>query len=355
MSRNRLDRVTRTATLLPRGPPTLIDSWPPIPMTQDETPGIPLPTWWSFLARQIVKRMLAIRTHLFPKTEFSRLPLFRIVLPKLLKAATSRLVEDVHGHRMYLDDRDSLGLSVNPSFEPLEVAFFESELGQGENIIDVGANIGYYTLLFARRIGPTGQVIAFEPDPDNFRILTMNVSTNGYRNVVLEQAAVSDRDGAAHLFRSSTNRMDHQTYDAGEGRDVVTVAARSLDSYLSDESFQVRWIKMDIQGAELHALRGMEHVLLTRPDLTLVTEYWPYGLARAHSDPAEYLAALADLGFDLWEIDETKKRIIPTTPKALSKLHASDKWESTNLICRRFPLSFPSQRHPATLGKTPRA
>jgi FkbM family methyltransferase len=286
-------------------------------------------------ARRLVRFLLSLRSRFFPKTEFSRLPLLRSILPGLVRAARCEYVDNIHGHRIYLDDRDSLGLSTNPDFEPIETALFAEAVGVGEIAVDIGANIGYYTLLFAKRVGAAGRVIAFEPDPDNCRILARNLAESRYENVTICPAAVSDTDATLQLFRSAANRMDHRTYDAGEAREMVTVPAVSLDVYFADNLRPIHWIKMDIQGAELRALRGMKGVLRANPEIVLVTEYWPYGLACSGADPAEYLAELAALGFQLEEIDERAKRVGSTTPQALARFNPSDKWDSTNLVCRR--------------------
>src|SRR5262245_57312412 len=76
----------------------------------------------------------------------------------------------VLGHRMLLDRRDSLNLSLNGIYEPLETHFVEELVPPGGCVVDIGANIGYYTLLCARWAGPTGQVYAFEPEPENFSL-----------------------------------------------------------------------------------------------------------------------------------------------------------------------------------------
>src|SRR5262245_56640465 len=68
----------------------------------------------------------------------------------------------VNGHRMVLDVRDSLDLSLNQVYEPFETDLIQSRVKLGDTVLDVGANIGYYTLLFAKRVGPRGQVFAFE-------------------------------------------------------------------------------------------------------------------------------------------------------------------------------------------------
>ena len=291
------------------------------------------------LAKTVARALLRIRQRFFPRTQFAKLPLIGRLIPLLLGRARSPVVDDVHGHRMFVDEKDSMGLSIDAAFEPLETRFCSAAAKRGGVVVDIGANIGYYTLLFARQVGPSGRVFAFEPDADNFRLLSANVSANHYTNVTAVQAAVSDRDERLDLYRNEANRMDHQTYDAGEGWQHVSVAAIRLDDYFAADSRRVDLIKMDIQGSEPRALSGMIGLRTRNRDVVFVTEFWPWGLRRAGHDPAVFLARLGELGFALSEIDERKKRVVGTTPAALlDALDEHDKWAATNLVCTRSPL-----------------
>ena len=117
----------------------------------------------------------------------------------------------VQGHLMWLDRRDALELATREVYERTATGIVQREINEGDVVLDIGANIGYYTLLAARLVGPTGQVIAFEPDQTNFALLRKNVEANGYRNVVLVNKAVSDHNGTAELFLNDANPGDHRT------------------------------------------------------------------------------------------------------------------------------------------------
>src|SRR3989344_3364089 len=90
---------------------------------------------------------------------------------------------EVMGNKIFLDDHDSLRLSILGVHEPYQTEIIMKNVKRGDVVLDVGANIGYYTLLFAKLVGPEGIVFAFEPDPTNFSILKKNVETNNYTNV----------------------------------------------------------------------------------------------------------------------------------------------------------------------------
>lgn len=288
-------------------------------------------------ATKLARQLLRIRERFFPRTQCANLPLVGRLIPLLLRRARSPIVEDVHGHRMRVDDQDSMGLSIDPHFEPLETEFCMKATMPGATVVDVGANIGYYTLLFARHAGPSGRVFAFEPDEANFALLGGNVAMNGYGNVTALQSAVSDAPGELTLYRNAANRMDHRTYDPGEGWEHAPVPAVRLDDYFAPGT-RIDVVKMDIQGSEPRALAGMTRLLSDNPAVVFVTEFWPFGLRRAGQDPAAYLARLRDLGFSFRRIDEPHGRITAASAdELLGSCDETDRWAATNIICSRVP------------------
>jgi FkbM family methyltransferase len=234
-------------------------------------------------------------------------------LDAIVRGWISQPLAEVLGHKMYLDKLDSLRLGVFGIHEPVETRWIQEHVPTGGVAIDIGANIGYHTLLLARQVGPNGHVYAFEPDPDNFALLTRNVALNGYRNVTLEQAALSDATGTLRLYRSATNLGDHRLFDSGDGRPFVEVPALPLDEYFRAYSGRLDYVKMDIQGGEASALAGMRGVLARYPSVALSSEFWPAGLTRAGRVPASYIAALLTPGRRGFEIDESAVRIVETT------------------------------------------
>ncbi len=87
---------------------------------------------------------------------------FRLVRPRVVT---------VQGQQMWLDDKDTLELATREIYEPMETGIFLKDVRTGGVVLDIGANIGYYTLIAARLVGPAGRVYAFEPDPENFKLL----------------------------------------------------------------------------------------------------------------------------------------------------------------------------------------
>ena len=261
-----------------------------------------------------------------------RFPLVRRVDNAVLGLFRRREVT-VDGHRLALDPLDSLHLSAFGAYEPLVAEFLEGEGRAGDVVADIGAHIGLHALACARRAGPGGKVYAFEPEPQNFALLSRNVLQNGYRNVVCERAAVGAVDGRATLYTSALDSADNRLFDAG-GRRAVDVACVRPDTYFARAGASPRVIKMDVEGGE-PAILGAMGALLDRPDLVIVTELRPDLIEAGGGDPAAFLAALTGRGFALSRFDERRGRLEPAEPAELLRLHPAARHTGVNLLCQR--------------------
>ena len=174
------------------------------------------------------------------------------------------VIQTSHGFRMVVDGNSQAGrvLYVTGAYEP-EVSGQITRLARpGDLVIDGGAHIGFFTLLASSRVGPTGRVMAFEPSSATAAILRKNVELNGCANVTIVQAALSDASGTAVLAQAATTETGQATLrpmDHAASRTTIRVAA--LDDVLTDQAQRVALIKLDLEGAELRALRGMARVL----------------------------------------------------------------------------------------------
>src|SRR5437773_9363594 len=170
----------------------------------------------------------------------------------------------------------------------------------GAVVVDVGANIGIYSEFLSRCVGPTGLVHSFEPSPDNFRRL--RVATRNLSNVRLSQAAVGERSGESKLYISNKLNVDHRVYQADkDSRRAIPTEMVTLNDYFKPGQ-RVDLIKIDIQGYELHALRGANRVLADNPNAKLLLEFWPYGLKQAGANWPELVQALKNKRRSLFEV-----------------------------------------------------
>jgi len=231
--------------------------------------------------------------------------------------------------RMYLDDLDSLRLTENGIHEPEETSFFQRTIQYGDSIVDIGAMIGYYSLLFAYLIGPNGKVFSFEPEPKNFTILKCNIELNQLQNVNAFRYAILERSGPANLFISAENKGDHRCFNSG-GWPSIGVESMGLDSckFLNDQ--QINFVKIDTQGAELKVLRGMENFLQQHKETKLMIEFAPWWLHGMGTNPKDVLMFLAEKDFAFFYANGTEI----SASKLLERFPITSQ-NFTNLICLR--------------------
>lgn len=242
---------------------------------------------------------------------------------------------------------DGLTVYVNPDdqaitaaaiqagyFEPLLTKVLLENLRVGDTVIDIGANIGYYSVLAAKKVGPSGRVIAFEPDPQAFSFLKRNVEVNRFTNIVAEQKAVSNVPGILKLYIARQNLGDHRIFPAEEARQEIEVSAVALDDYLSDAA-PLHFIKIDTQGAEGLIFEGMQGTLRRHPNVRVAVEFWPYGLERAGSSGAQLLNQIQTLGFRMEELNEAEGEVRAVTAPELLKKYTRESKAHTNLLLTR--------------------
>jgi FkbM family methyltransferase len=218
------------------------------------------------------------------------------------------------GHRLYAAARDeniadALVRSGSLGFERLQAQLIKDALKPSMKVLDIGANIGYYTLMVARALRGTGQVYAFEPEPFNFRLLAANVKINGYNNVTLIRKAVCDSNREVTLFRDLDFSGGHSLWrdNVNHPSIVEHVSATTLDSF-AENIQKVDMIKMDIEGAEGRAIRGGEK-LLKEQHPALFIEISPRLLRHAGDDHRDLIELLESWGYKLSMIDESGQKV----------------------------------------------
>jgi FkbM family methyltransferase len=149
------------------------------------------------------------------------------------------------------------------TFEISETRLVQAFLRPGMTFLDVGAHIGYYTLIAARLVGETGRVVSFEPGDATRAHLEANVARNGFRNVEIRAEALAETSGQVGFYPSAveSNQGLSSIVDPGDGRaPAVTVPSVSLDDFMARLGRRVDFLKMDIEGAELQVIRGGQRV-----------------------------------------------------------------------------------------------
>lgn len=279
--------------------------------------------------------------HFYKKSErllygrgLNRYYIVRLVRDFLTTRLKSNFVE-VDKQKMFLDSSDSLRLSINGIYEEFETQIVKKIINKDDVVFDVGANIGYYTLIFARLVSKSEKVFSFEPDPNNFELLKKNVAINGYTNVELFCKAVSNLNQTTKLFLDKTNKGGHTLIDKFEERESIIIESIRLDDYFQDK--KIDFIKIDIEGFEFEAIKGMSNLLLNNNHVKLMTEFNPYLLKKSGVEPIEYLKLLKNLGFSIYNLDKKKKIVMPIKFVEFIHIYTPEKRDNTNLLCVKDP------------------
>lgn len=267
-----------------------------------------------------------------------RLRLQSVSVPLLYRLApkTDGAIE-VHGHRMYLaaDGRlPPIDMSLD-AFEVETTQLFETLLEPGMVVIDVGAHVGYYTLIAAKAVGPTGKVFAFEPDDSNYSLLIKNVEINGYSNVVAVKQAVSNYVGYSTLELSPWHSgIHHIDYSGQQESSGVQVETTTVDTFLgSQESLEISLVKIDVEGSEERVLDGMSQLFENSGKLNVILEYHPPLLERSGVDPREFLHRLTTSNFNVRCINDGQPSMDDTFDL---DSFVDAVWENgVNLLCTR--------------------
>ena len=197
--------------------------------------------------------------------------------------------------------------------DAFEISLLKEHIQKGAVVLDIGANIGFYAQILADIVGDNGMVHCFEPDRTNFGYLQKYVGRNA--RVQLYQSAVGATTTTLKIYLSDTLNVDHRTYEPEHYERVEEIQCIAIDGIFKGQ--KVDFIKMDIQGFEYEALKGMQHTLENNPHLKIISEFWPYGLYKAGSSALEYFDKLTSLGFKcaLIENNVTKQLMRNTVEK----------------------------------------
>jgi FkbM family methyltransferase len=158
-------------------------------------------------------------------------------------------------------------------YEPSNTAVVRSYLERGDVFVDVGANIGYFTVLAAKLVGATGKIFAFEPHPKAREQLNRNLALNGLTNVKVSSKAASSENGKHILYIAREDiSLSNTRQWLAPGYDQVVVQTARIDDELPAET-KVKMAKIDVEGDEFSALLGMSSIIERSPQLRLLLEF----------------------------------------------------------------------------------
>lgn len=211
---------------------------------------------------------------------------------------------------MYLDLEDrGVGPAISIGvFEPFETELFARCIRESMTVVDVGANVGYYSLLAARRVGNSGRVFAIEANPAMYSMLLQNIAVNDYQKIIPVHRCVSNLSGQARFRINRVVAGESGMLPRGEAEreDTITLDTGTLDDLLPDGAADV--LKMDIEGAEGLALMGASRLLRNcRPQIFM--EFVPALLTKMGTPPADVLEIIKQHGYSIYLINEKSRKL----------------------------------------------
>ena len=264
---------------------------------------------------KLTKKTLSILPPTTPAKIYNtliKIPVLKHIANNLIKSAIPDCLE-TDEWKLILDKDDVAmsGYLALGSYEPKTVKLFANSIKDGATVVDIGTNIGYYTIIVGKKVGQKGKVFGYEPNKDSLNLLLRNIQINNFKNIIPINVALSDDKGRRTLFFGD-NKCTHSFADNRKTGKNETVETDTLDNSLKKYgSPKIDVIKMDIEGAEMLALEGMMETIERSPGLIIFTEFYPKAFKRLGKSPIKFLERLRGLNFSISVINEDKKELSP--------------------------------------------
>jgi len=244
---------------------------------------------------------------------------------------------EVWAGKMFLHPNDAFRLSIHGIHGAHDLKIFKDNVKNGDNVVDLGANIGYFTLILAKLVGPTGKVFAFEPDPRNLTLLKKNIEYNNYKNVIIVPKAVSNVNDKCTLYVGQKTFGQNRIYKP-EKTDTQKFVPTDSETIRLDDFFKannlldkISFIKMDIEGSEFLALSGMKEILKLNKNIKIFTEVETSYLEDAGSSYDQFMDVLTENNFTFSLADNRNEVLIKVDRSQLKKILSSG--DSVNILC----------------------
>lgn len=218
-------------------------------------------------------------------------------------------------------------------YEKDTVKLFEKIITPGMSVVDIGAHIGFFSRIYSELVGAAGHVYCFEADPENYALLEKN--TLGLANVSLHKVAISDKNGTIDFYHLDNSTGCHSIVSPDTPSKKITVDSATLDSLIEKGDIEnIDLIKIDIEGGEPFAFRGMEKLLNSSTQLKMVAEYNEASLVSGGTSGDDFLKQIASYGFTIHFITKNGLVALKTIPENKRRSYFS-RTGYVNLYCTK--------------------
>jgi FkbM family methyltransferase len=234
-------------------------------------------------------------------------------------------------------------------YEPEISRLLLQVLRDGDTVIDVGANVGFFSVLAATLVGPSGHVACFEPDPANRSRLTNNLAVNDYKNATLIESPATDKAGTVDFYINSDNSGGNALWDPAQfpgnvrsqaEKKVSTVRATTIDAEVKRLRFaKPKLIKVDTEGADQRVLEGARKLLAKTAVPFVVSELHEFGLERMGCSQDSFRGYMEALGYSTFALyySGAMPKLVPPSTKIRSKFIPNILFSTIEQIGRYWP------------------
>ena len=268
-----------------------------------------------------------------------------ILKPRPLRVITNWLIKKLIPKKvkigkatLFLNPNDPVvsGAIFFNVYETTERKFIKSISFKGMKVLDIGANIGYYTALLSQEAGDNGLILALEPDLESYKYLSQSIRSLENNNVLSFPVAASNLSQRLPLYISKENRGDNRLYKNNQKRDCIIVDCLTIDELSTKtkiESFDL--IKIDVQGYEPKVFKGMGNTIKSSRNLTILTEFWPKGIMEAGESPANFLRTLRKMKLKLFELKRNGSLVSLNQFRDNEFIKRFSGRKYTNIVCKK--------------------
>ena len=223
------------------------------------------------------------------------------------------------------NDLVSEQIGVNSFWEKDITDFFVQNVKPSETVVEIGANIGYYTTLLSKLVGKNGHVFSYEANDEVYKMAKLSLEFNRLEeNVTLKNVAVADHDGSVEFVSDSANGVKFSTINIGEGhikRGFDLFATKKVRCVILDNDLpdlkNADWLRMDIEGSEILALSGAKRIIENSPKLKIVME-WDTSMMKKYGNVEQLIDQMHGYGFKFFSIPAGKSASPITKEELLS-------------------------------------